>query len=225
MTSFITFLSFFPFFSDFRNKLHFLTTCTSINIYIISLACFNLRYHGYDWMKSTLNPWQIFNDDISLQQSSPSKQMGPSYQLRMLYKLYLKVQWHTNGYRHTTHSNYHNLALHLPQPSHIFQSAKPQAWPQRGERIQFSLICHHSTPSWGVKNLSSLVAVGTCVNADMYINSNFLSDHIRNVWQVAYILFTDVFPCVSTAIVEACINVTNNYPSSYSTIVQIHKFY
>lgn len=50
----------------------------------------------------------------------------------MSYKRCLKVAVTHKWLQTTAHSNYHNLALHLPQPSHTLHSAKPPALSPEG---------------------------------------------------------------------------------------------
>lgn len=90
-------------------------------------------------------------------------------QLRMFRKLYLKVQWHTRGSRHP-HIVIITICLYTFPKPHTLQGAKPQACPQRGETMQFSLISPRLTLSCGVRICRPRVESGhvwiqTCVLA------------------------------------------------------------
>lgn len=116
----------------------------------------------------------------------PSKKQESFFrgQLRMFCKLHLKAQWHTNGYSHP-HIVIITIWLYtFPSPHTHFRVLNHRRGLRGGARMQFSLISHHSSPSCGVKNLSSPPgAVETCVNADMYMKTQAeVSSHKRNVW-------------------------------------------
>ena len=98
-------------------------------------------------------------------------------QLRMLCKLYLTAQWRTNGYGRP-HVAIITIWLYtFPRPHTCFSVLNRRRGPGGvREDAVFSLIRHHSTSSSPCQESACPPgAVGTRVNADVYISTLFLN--------------------------------------------------